>query len=84
MSYPTYEVTKATLDNTTNLIQTLQAKKREYMRDDYRTRVWALHIVVLMMIYSLMLFFNLYAQLKDTNFCNFFHLNIQHLKESIS
>ena len=28
LGYPIYEVTKATLDNTTNLIQTLQAETR--------------------------------------------------------
>ena len=42
LGYPTYETTKATLDNTTHMIQTLQAETREYMRDHYKTRVWAL------------------------------------------
>ena len=42
LGYPAYDVIKATLENTTNLIQTLQTKTREYMRDNYRTRVWAL------------------------------------------
>jgi len=35
-------VTKATLGNTTQMVQTLQAETREYLRDHYKTRVWAL------------------------------------------
>ena len=42
LGYPTFDVTKATLDNTTNLIKALQAETREYMRDHYRTRAWVL------------------------------------------
>ena len=38
LGYPTFEVTKATLQNTTHHIQTLQAETREYMRDHYKTR----------------------------------------------
>ena len=34
-------ITSATLNNTTQLVQTLQAQTREYMRDFYKTRVWA-------------------------------------------
>jgi len=35
-------VTAATLGNTTQMVQTLQAETREYLRDHYKTRVWAL------------------------------------------
>ena len=42
LSYPTFEVTKATLKNTTQHIKTLQAETWEYMRDHYKTRAWAL------------------------------------------
>ena len=42
LGYPTFEVTKATLDHTTNFVQTLQAETREYMKDHFKTRVWAL------------------------------------------
>jgi len=42
LGYPTYEVVKATIDNTTQMVQTLQAETREYLRDHYKTRVWAL------------------------------------------
>ena len=42
LGYPTYITTSATLNNTTQLVQSLQAETREYMRDYYKTRVWAL------------------------------------------
>ena len=42
LGFPTYQVTRDTLQNTTHMIQTLQAGTREYMRDHYKTRVWAL------------------------------------------
>ena len=42
LGFPTFEVTEATLSNTTQMVQTLQAETREYMRDHYKTRVWAL------------------------------------------
>jgi hypothetical protein len=42
LGYPTYEVTQASLKNTTEMVQTLQAESREYLRDYYKTRVWAL------------------------------------------
>ena len=42
LGYPTYSTTSATLNNTTQLVQTLQSETREYMRDYYKTRVWAL------------------------------------------
>ena len=42
LGYPTYEVTGKTLANTTQMVQTLQAETREYLRDHYKTRVWAL------------------------------------------
>jgi len=42
LGFPTFEVTKDTLANTTQMVQTLQAETREYLRDHYKTRVWAL------------------------------------------
>ena len=42
LGYPTYEVTRSTLANTTQMVKTLQAESREYLRDYYKTRVWAL------------------------------------------
>ena len=42
LGYPTHEVTQHTLANTTNYVQSLQAETSEYMRDHYKTRVWAL------------------------------------------
>ena len=42
LGYPTHEVTQHTLTNTTNYVQSLQAETSEYMRDHYKTRVWAL------------------------------------------
>ena len=42
LGFPTYAVTKSTLINTTQIVQTLQAETREYMRDHYETRVWDL------------------------------------------
>ena len=51
LGYPIYEVTKFTLDNITNLIQTLQIKTREDMCDHYRTRVWAVRPRLLRCLY---------------------------------
>ena len=42
MELTTIEVTKATLSHNTNIVHTLQAETREYMRNHYKTRVWAL------------------------------------------
>ena len=42
LGYPTFEVTKATLNHNTNMVKTLQAETREYMRDHYKTRTWPL------------------------------------------
>ena len=42
LGYPTYGTTAATLQNTTQLIPSSQAETREYMRDYYKTRIWAL------------------------------------------
>ena len=42
LGYPTFEVTQSTLENTSQLIPTQQAETREYMRDYYKTRAWAL------------------------------------------
>jgi outer membrane lipopolysaccharide assembly protein LptE/RlpB len=42
LGYATYNITSATLNNTTQLVQTVQSETREYMRDYYKTRVWAL------------------------------------------
>ena len=35
-------MTKSILVNTTQIVQTLQTEAREYMRDQFKTRVWAL------------------------------------------
>ena len=42
LGYPTYEVTRDTLRNTTQMVQSLQAETREYLRDYQRTRVHCL------------------------------------------
>ena len=42
LGYPTYGTTRTTLKNTTQMVQTLQTESREYLRDYYKTRVWAL------------------------------------------
>ena len=42
LGFPTYAVTKSTLVNTTQIVHILQAETREYMRDHYKKRVWAL------------------------------------------
>ena len=42
LGFPTFECTQATLENTTQMVQTLQAESREYLRDYYKTRVWSL------------------------------------------
>ena len=42
LGYPTFKTTEATLHNTTQMVQTLQAESREYLRDYYKTRVWSL------------------------------------------
>ena len=42
LGFPTYAATNATLCNTTQLVQSNQADTREYMRDYYKKRVWAL------------------------------------------
>ena len=42
LGYPTYGTTRTTLKNTTQMVQILQAESREYLRDYYKTRVWAL------------------------------------------
>ena len=43
LGYSTFEVTEATMANTTQMVQTpLQSETREYMQDHYKTRVWAL------------------------------------------
>ena len=42
LGFPTIGVTKATLAHNTNMVQTLQAETREYMRNHYKTRVWVL------------------------------------------
>ena len=42
LGHPTYTTTSAPLNNTTQLVQTLQVESREYMRDYYKTRAWAL------------------------------------------
>jgi len=42
LGFPTYEVAEATLKHTTQMVQTLQAETREYLRDHHKTCVWAL------------------------------------------
>lgn len=42
LGYPTRAVTHNTLCNTSQMVQTLQSETSEYMRDYYKTRVWAL------------------------------------------
>ena len=42
LGYPTYGTTASTLQNTTQLIPSHRAETREYMRDYYKTRAWAL------------------------------------------
>ena len=42
LRFSTYEVTYSTLANNSQMIKTLQAESREYLRDYYKTRVWAL------------------------------------------
>ena len=39
LCYPTMEVTRKTLENTTRLVNTVEAETREYMRDHLRTRL---------------------------------------------
>ena len=39
LGYPTFEVTRDTLENTTQMVKTLQAETREYLRDYHKTRV---------------------------------------------
>ena len=41
LGYPTFECTKATMLHCTSFVKTLQAETREYMRDHYKTRVFA-------------------------------------------
>ena len=42
LGYPTLEVMKNTLQNTINMITTLQSETRDYRRDYYKTCVWSL------------------------------------------
>ena len=42
LGYPIYEVIKLIVHHTTHLINTLQSKTNEYMKDHYKTKVWAL------------------------------------------
>ena len=42
LGYPTFEVTRDTLENTTQMVKTLQAETREYLRDFHKTRVHCL------------------------------------------
>ena len=44
LGYPTFETTKATLAVTSQMVTTLQAESREYIRDYYKTRVWCLRL----------------------------------------
>ena len=40
--YPTYEVTKSTIQNTTHRVNTLQSETNDHMKDHYNVRVWSL------------------------------------------
>ena len=42
LGYPSFEVTKSTLDHTTHMVTNFQAETREYMRDNHKTRAWDL------------------------------------------
>ena len=42
LGYPTYEVTRDTLANTTQMVKTLQSETREYLQDYHKTRIHAL------------------------------------------
>ena len=42
LGLPNPGVTNATLNHNTNMVQNVQAKTREYMRNHYKIRVWAL------------------------------------------
>ena len=42
LGFPTFDTTTSTLENTTQYVQILEAESREYMRDYYRTRAYAL------------------------------------------
>ena len=42
LGFPTIEVAKTALAYNSNMVQTLQAKTREYTRNHYKTKVWAL------------------------------------------
>ena len=42
LGFPTLAVTKATLYNTTQMVQTLQAEMREYMSNHFKMRIWVL------------------------------------------
>ena len=39
LGYPTLEVTKCTLEATTQMVPTVEAETREYMRDHFKTRL---------------------------------------------
>jgi len=39
LGYPTYAVTRKTLENTTRMVNTVEAETREYMRDHLKTRL---------------------------------------------
>ena len=43
LGYPSFAMDKKTMENTTNMVKTLETETREYMRDHYKTRVWDLH-----------------------------------------
>ena len=42
LGFPVHEVATNTLANTTNMVQTMEAETRDYMRNHKKTRVWAL------------------------------------------
>ena len=42
IGFPIFQTTKATLAATSQMVSTLQAESRSYLRDYYKTRVWGL------------------------------------------
>ena len=75
LGFPTVEVTEATLSNTTQMVQTLQAETREYMRDHYKLGYGRLDQDVSMTHVIMILSFRQQFQSKDINASRCSHLN---------
>ena len=58
LGFPTFEVTKSTLVNTSQLVKTLDSETREYTQDHYKTRFWALrpHMIYDVLYTDILLF----------------------------